>query len=119
MNVILVEKRHADILKGAPDSVVRNRVRLPTFQFEMSIALSLTEAARDSLLTDQSSRVRALRHCAAEIMVLTVLRGSWRWVLVLTERSRRRKVPPMGPGVHRKGAAPTPEDCPERTVARN
>ena len=39
-----------------------------------SISLPLTEAALDSLLTDQRSRVRAQRHCEALIMVLGVLR---------------------------------------------
>jgi hypothetical protein len=37
------------------------------------IALWLTEAALDSLLTDHRSRVRAQRHCVAVIMVLAVL----------------------------------------------
>jgi hypothetical protein len=44
-----------------------------------SIALSLTEGALDSLLTDQRSRVRAQRHCEALIM-LGGPPGSWRWV---------------------------------------
>jgi hypothetical protein len=31
----LVEKHHTDTLKGALNSVGRNSVRLPTFQFEI------------------------------------------------------------------------------------
>jgi hypothetical protein len=88
-----------------------------------SIALSLTEAALDSLLTDQRSRVRAQRHCVAVIMVLAVLRdrgvGFARLdFAMLTERSRRRKVVPMVGGAHRKPAAPTPEDCDARERVR-
>ena len=37
---------------------------------------------------------------------------------MLTDWSRRRKVLLMGRG-HRKRAAPTQEDCPERAVGRN
>jgi hypothetical protein len=35
LNVVLAEKHHTDSLKGAPDGVGRNRVRLPTFQLEI------------------------------------------------------------------------------------
>ena len=35
MNVVLGEKHHADILKGAPNSVRCNRAWLPAFKFEI------------------------------------------------------------------------------------
>jgi hypothetical protein len=35
LNVVLGEKHHADILKGPPNSVGRDRARLPTFQLEV------------------------------------------------------------------------------------
>jgi hypothetical protein len=75
-----------------------------------SIALSLTEAALDSLLTDQRSRVRAQRHCVAVIMVLRssgiVALGTTRLAFaMLTERSRRRKVLLMVGGASGAGGA--------------
>jgi hypothetical protein len=47
LNVVLGEKHHADILKGPPNSVRRDRARLPTFQLEVvNLALAHQSGAR-------------------------------------------------------------------------
>jgi catechol 2,3-dioxygenase-like lactoylglutathione lyase family enzyme len=47
LNVVLGKKHHADILKGPPNSVGRDRARLPTFQLEVvDVALAHRSGAR-------------------------------------------------------------------------